>query len=265
MPDYQYESIAVQREGSLLTATFNRAENLNAFDATLHHDLEEFFGAVAHDQEVNAIILTGAGRAFSAGGDVKGMKARADNPGSTLTRSMLGPKRLIQNLLDVQQPIIAAVNGDAIGLGATVALFCDIVVANESARFADTHVKVGIVAGDGGAVIWPHLVGINKAKEYLMRGNLIRGSEAERIGLVNYALPADQVMPKARELAEELANGATWAIRWTKSSVNKILRERMNLILDTSLAYEWLSFQTEDHREAATAFVEKRRPTFSGR
>ncbi len=265
MPDYKYESILVEQVGNLLTATFNRAENLNAFDPTLHHELEIFFGEVAHDQDVNAIVLTGAGRAFSAGGDVKGMKARADNPQSTVTRSMLGPKRLIQNLLEVQQPIIAAVNGDAVGLGATVALFCDIVVMNESARIADTHVRVGIVAGDGGAVIWPHLVGVNRAKEFLMRGNFIRGSEAERIGLVNYAVPAEQVLPKARELADELANGATWAIRWTKSSVNKILRERMNLILDTSLAYEWLSFQTQDHREAATAFVEKRRPSFVGR
>ena len=151
------------------------------------------------------------------------------------------------------------------GLCSTVALFCDIVVASETPRIADTRVKVGIVAGDGGAVIWPHLVGVNRAKEYLMRGNMIRGAEAERLGLVNYAVPAEQVLPKARELAEELANGATWAIRWTKSSVNKILRERMNLILDTSLAYEWLTFQTDDHREAAQSFVEKRRPQFTGR
>lgn len=265
MAAYQFDSIKVDIEGKLLVATMNRAENLNAFDPTLHREMEEFFGEVAHDQDVNAILLTGAGRAFSAGGDVKGMKERADNPGSTITRSMLGPKRLIMNLLEVQQPIIAAVNGDAIGLGATVALFCDIVVMNESARIADTHVKVGIVAGDGGAVIWPYLIGVNKAKEFLMRGNLIKGAEAEKLGLVNYAVPADEVLPKARELAEELAGGATWAIRWTKSSVNKILRERMNLILDTSLAYEWLTFQTQDHREAATSFVEKRRPNFTGR
>ncbi|HEX2173347.1 MAG TPA: enoyl-CoA hydratase-related protein, partial [Dehalococcoidia bacterium] len=265
MTGYNYNSIKVEREGRILIATLNRPENLNAFGGDLHHEAEEFFGEVAHDQDVFAIIVTGAGRAFSAGGDVKGMKERADNPSSTITRSMLGPKRLIQNILEVPHPIITAVNGDAVGLGATVALFGDIVVMNQDARIADTHVKVGIVAGDGGAVIWPYLVGVNKAKEFLMRGNFIKGAGAERIGLVNYAVPADQVMPKARELAEELANGAPWAIRWTKSSVNKILRERLNLILDTSLAYEWLSFQTQDHREAATAFVEKRRPSFQGR
>ena len=265
MPDYNYQTILVERENKLLTATLNRPENLNAFNPTLHHELEMFFGEVAHDNDVNAILLTGAGRAFSAGGDVKGMAERANSRESTVTRSMLGPKRLIMNLLEVQQPIVAAVNGDAVGLGATVALFCDVVVASETARIADTHVKVGIVAGDGGAVIWPHLVGVNRAKEFLMRGNMIRGAEAERIGLVNYAVPAEEVMLKARELAEELANGATWAIRWTKSSVNKILRERMNLILDTSLAYEWLSFHTNDHREAAQSFVEKRKPQFTGR
>lgn len=265
MGDYQYGTIQVERDGRILLATFNQPESLNAFGPELHHDVEEFFGELAQDQEVFAAIVTGAGRAFSAGGNVKDMKARADNPGSSLTRSMIGPKRLIQNLLEVPHPIIAAVNGDAMGLGATVALFSDIVVMNQDARIADTHVKVGIVAGDGGAVIWPYLVGVNKAKEFLMRGNLLKGAEAERIGLVNYAVPAEEVLPKARALAEELASGAPWAIRWTKSSVNKILRERLNLILDTSLAYEWLSFQTQDHREAATAFVEKRKPLFQGR
>ena len=265
MPEYAYETLLIDQAGGVLTATLNRPESLNAINPTLHLELEEFFAKVAHDESVRAIILTGAGRLFSAGGDVKGMKARPEGPGLVVRRSMFVPGEIIHGLLAIPHPVIAAVNGDAVGLGATLALFCDIVVMNEAARIADTHVKVGLVAGDGGAVIWPHLIGVNKAKEFLMRGNFIKGDEAERIGLVNYAVPADQVLPKARELAEELAQGAPWAIRWTKVPVNKMLRERANLMLDTSLAYEWLTMATQDHREAATAFVEKRRPNFVGR
>jgi len=172
-------------------------------------------------------------------------------------------RRIVQNMLDVEQPIIGAINGDAVGLGATIALLCDIIVASEEARFADTHVKVGVVAGDGGAVIWPLLIGPHRAKEFLMRGNFISGAEAGRIGMVNYAVAPDQVMPKARELAQELADGPTWAIRWSKLAVNKWLKQQANLILDASLAYEMVTFTTEDHREAARAFVEKRKPNFN--
>src|SRR5207237_7007168 len=141
---------------------------------------------------------------------------------------------LVQNMLDVEQPIIGAINGDAVGLGATIALLCDVIVASEKARFADTHVRVGIVAGDGGAVIWPLLIGPARAKEFLMRGNFINGADAMKMGLVNYAVPAEQVMAKAGEIARELADGPTWAIRWTKLSVNKWLKEQVNLVLDAS-------------------------------
>jgi enoyl-CoA hydratase len=168
-------------------------------------------------------------------------------------------------MLDVEQPIIGAINGDAVGLGATIALFCDVIVASEKARFADTHVRVGIVAGDGGAVIWPVLIGPARAKEFLMRGHFINGAEAAKIGLVNYAVPPEEVLPKAREIAQELAEGPTWAIRWSKLSVNKWLKDQVNLIMDASLAYEMLTFNTEDHKEAARAFVEKRKPKYQGR
>ncbi|MCH7511987.1 MAG: hypothetical protein IIB19_06455, partial [Chloroflexi bacterium] len=130
---------------------------------------------------------------------------------------------------------------------------------------ADTHVRLGLVAGDGGAVIWPLLVGVHRAKQYLLTGDFVSAEEAERIGLVNQVVPAEELMPTARALAERLANGPTWAMRWTKASINKLIRERMNLILDTSLAFEALSTTTEDHREAARAFMEKRDPHYTGR
>jgi enoyl-CoA hydratase len=270
--DYgEYEFLNVAVADRIATITINRPDRLNAVHNALHHELEQIWLDVRADQDVNAIILTGAGRAFCAGGDVKGMaegtlSGAAPKKGKGRSRGPIAAsngRRVIENMLDVEQPIIGAINGDAIGLGATLALLCDITVASEKARFADTHVKVGIVAGDGGAVIWPLLVGPHRAKEFLMRGNFISGAEAGRIGMVNYAVGPEEVMSKARELARELADGPTWAIRWSKLAVNKWLKQQANLILDASLAYEMMTFNTKDHQEAVKAFVEKRKPNFA--
>jgi enoyl-CoA hydratase len=268
MTDYSaFETILIEKQDKILTATLNRPDRLNAVNGTMHDELERLFGMLNDDHDVNAVIVTGAGRAFCAGGDIGGGtvgEARDDavNPAPRFVR---GPRRLVLNMLEVEAPIVVAMNGDAIGLGATLALLGDIIVASDTARIGDTHVRVGLVAGDGGAVIWPLLVGVHRAKEYLMTGNLMPAAEAERIGLVNYVVPADDLMPKAKEFADRLATGATWAIRWTKASINKLIRERANLILDTSLSLEALSSHTDDHREAATAFTEKRKPKFTGR
>ena len=175
---------------------------------------------------------------------------------------MADGRRVIENLLDVEQPIVAALNGDALGFAANVALLCDVTVASETAKLADTHVALGAVAGDGGAVIWPLLIGPNRAKEFLMLGDSLTGAEAARIGLVNYAVPTEEVLPKARELAQRLADGPTWAIRWSKLAVNKWLKQQANLILDPSPAYEMMTFNTKHHQEAVKSFVEKRKPNF---
>jgi enoyl-CoA hydratase len=269
MVDYsRYQSLLIEKSNKVATVTLNRPERLNAVNDVMHRELEELFGDINHDTEINAIILTGAGRAFCAGGDITGFASGGGSddapPGVSPTFSR-GPRRLILNLLEVEAPIVVALNGAAVGVGATIALLGDVIIASEAARIADTHARVGLVAGDGGAVIWPLLVGVHRAKEYLMTGDFIDAATAERIGLVNHVVPADELMPKARELAERLANGATWAIRWTKASVNKTIRDRLNLILDTSLAFEALSSGTEDHREATRAFIEKRQPEFKGR
>jgi enoyl-CoA hydratase len=263
--DYsRYELIKVNLDGKVAIFTLNRPEALNAISPQLHTELEDIFADVAQDNDVNAVVLTGAGRAFCSGGDVKGMDTRQfDDPIKSRT-PLRYAKRLIHNILEVEQPIIAAVNGHAVGLGATIALFCDIIIASENARFGDPHVKVGLVAGDGGSIIWPLLCGLARAKEYLMTGDLISATEAERIGLVNHVVPHDEVMPKAMEVAHRLANGQTKAIRWTKLACNKRLHEDVNLVLDTSLATETISMLTEDHKEAARAFVEKRAPKFKG-
>jgi enoyl-CoA hydratase len=268
MTDYsRYECIKVEKADKLATVTLNRPDSLNAVNPQLHHELEHIWLDLAEDSEVNAILLTGAGRAFCAGGDVKGMASRSGGSGERRGAgiSPAGGRRVVERMLDVEQPIIGAINGDAVGLGATIALFCDVIVASEKARFGDPHVRVGIVAGDGGAIIWPALIGPARAKEFLMRGHLVNGADAAKMGLVNYAVPPEQVLTKAREIAQELAEGPTWAIRWSKLSVNKWLKDQVNLILDASLAYEMVTFTTEDHKEAARAFVEKRKPKYQGR
>ena len=261
--DYRrYELIKVEKEGKVAILTLNRPEALNAINTQLHTELEDIFADVTRDDEVNAVVLTGAGKAFSAGGDVKGM---GTSPAERLKRSPLSyAKRLIHNLVEVEQPIIAAVNGHAIGLGATIALFCDTIIASEQAKIGDPHVRVGLVAGDGGAVIWPLLCGLARAKEYLMTGDLLTATEAERIGLINHVVTTDEVMPKVMELAQRLANGPTKAIRWTKLACNKRLRDEVNLVLEAGLAVETISMFTEDHKEATQAFVEKRSPEFKG-
>jgi enoyl-CoA hydratase/carnithine racemase len=268
--DYSdYEFLKIETINRVATLTLNRPDALNAITSRMHHELEQIWIDLRGDRDVNAILLTGSGRAFCAGGDVKGMASGTlVNAAKSTDRFDRGPiaafngRRIVENMLDVEQPIIGAINGDAVGLGATLALLCDITVVSERARFADTHVKVGVVAGDGGAVIWPLLIGPHRAKEFLMRGNFISGADAGRIGMVNYAVAPDLVMPRARELAQELADGPTWAIRWSKLSVNKWLKQQANLILDASLAYEMMTFKTEDHKEAVKAFVEKRKPNF---
>jgi enoyl-CoA hydratase/carnithine racemase len=268
MTDYaSYKCLKVEVAGKLATVTFNRPEAHHAMNQEFIAELRGIWFDLAEDTAVNTVLLRSSGRFFSVGGDVKAMSHR---PGGDFLKEgeMADPargRRLVFNLLELDKPIVCAIQGDAIGLAATIALLCDITVASEAARIGDPHARIGLVAGDGGAAIWPLLVGISRAKEFLMRGSLIKGKDAERIGLVNYALPAEQVLPKATEIAQELADGATWAIRWTKLSVNRILKQNMHMILDASMALEHETMHMEDHREATKAFAEKRKPSFTGR
>ncbi len=264
MVDYSgYEYLKIEVANRVATVTINRPQQLNAVNAALHHEFEQIWLELAEDRDVNAILLTGAGKAFSVGGDITSRDKPTKNKGRGGRRIVMADgRRVNENMLDVEQPIVAAINGDALGFAANVALLCDITVAAETAKLADTHVALGAVAGDGGAVIWPLLIGPNRAKEYLMLGDSMTGADAARIGLVNYAVPTEQVLPKAREFAQRLADGPTWAIRWSKLAVNKWLKQQANLIMDTGLAYEALTLTTQDHKEAVKALVEKRKPNF---
>jgi enoyl-CoA hydratase len=261
--DYQgYETLHVQRSGKVLSVVLNRPERLNAVNGRMHSELARIFAEIAQDSETNSIVLTGAGSAFCVGGDIDWFAHVTEAEIQLLFRE---GRKIILDFLEIEQPVIAAVNGAATGLGATLALFSDIIIASEKAKIGDPHVRVGLVAGDGGAIIWPWLVGMARAKEYLLTGDVLTGAEAAAIGLVNRAMPAAEVVPQARALAERLASGPTMAIRGTKASLNKILRDAVNAVLDTSLAREQSCFQSSDHREAVQAFIEKRQPIFTGR
>jgi enoyl-CoA hydratase/carnithine racemase len=241
--------------------TLDRPDKRNAIDYRLHEGLESALPELGVDPDVGAIVLTGAGSAFCAGGDLVGSRP-PDREGPLHT---FRNRDLNWAIARCEAPLIAAVNGTAAGLGATLALMCDVIFMADTAKIGDTHPAVALVAGDGGQAIWPLLVGPHRAKEYLMAGELISAAEAERIGLVNHVVPAAEVMPRALAYARKLADGAQCAIRWTKLAVNKLILQQLNLTLEVGLATELMSVKTEDAQEAFAAFREKRKPMFRGR
>ena len=255
--------------GRIVTLTLNRPERLNAVNGDFHAELVDVFVDLGNDYETDVIILTGAGKAFCAGGDVKDMLSEKEPFGGgrdidPLVVMGAEARRLCRNMLDVEQPIIAAVNGDAFGLGASMALCCDIVVVAEDASLGGHACHRRLGGGDGGAVMWPLLVGPLRAKEFLMRGSRISGRDAASMGMVNYALPRDEVLPKAQALAAELAAGAPLAIRWTKYAVNKWLKDVYERCFDVSIAHEMLTMRSSDHKEGLAALLERRPPRFTG-
>ena len=261
----KYNQFQASYQGRVLILTMNRPDELNAVNKDMHDELGTIFYDAQLDDDADVIVLTGAGRAFSAGGDLAMMKRVADGSDEPMLR-LVDAKRIVFSLLDLEKPIIAAVNGHAMGLGATIALFCDTIFMSSEAKIGDPHVKVGVVAGDGGCVIWPQLIGYAKAKEYLMTGDPINADAAERMGLVNHVTAPAQTLDMAAAFAQRLADGPSAAIRWTKVSANIGLKQLAHSIMDASLAYEWLTFKAaNDHREAVTAFLEKREPNFTDR
>lgn len=254
-------NLRVEIEDRVATLTLDRPEKRNAIDLALHSGLEHALTELSYDPGVGAIVLTGAGPAFCAGGDLKGFY-----PEDHIFRNAMRSRRINWAFLHCETPLVAAINGAAAGLGATLALLCDVTFMADTARIGDTHVTAGLTAGDGGQVIWPLLVGPHRAKEYLMAGELIPASEAERIGLVNHVVPADALMESALAYAGKLARGAQSAIRWTKMAINKGIEQQQVLSLDFGLATEFMCSEgTDDIHEARRAFEEKRPPNFKGR
>jgi enoyl-CoA hydratase len=263
--DYQQfadeHHLLIEIEDRVAIVRLNRPEKRNAVNFALHEGLEKLWRPLGRDPDVGAIVITGEGKAFCAGGDMVGFYPSEPGPFDKLR----GPRNLVLEMVNCEAPVVAAINGVAAGLGATIALLADIVYMADEARIGDTHVKMGLVAGDGGAVIWPLLVGLHRAKELLMGGDLVSGVVAAEMGLVNYSVPEADLLDRAMAHARKLADGPAVAIRWTKMTLNQHLRNSINLTLDAGLAVEMLSVETEDAKEAGQAFAEKRDPNFRGR
>lgn len=256
-----YETIALERKGRLLTIILNRPDVLNAVDEQMHRDLEEVFAFAAEDAGSDVLVLTGAGRAFSAGGDLAYLAETAKQP-ARFDVDVRRAKRIVYTLLELEKPLICKLNGHTVGLGATIALLCDVVFAADGAKIGDPHVSVGLVAGDGGAFIWPQRIGYALAKEYLLTGELVPALKAEQIGLINRCVPAAELDAAVENFCQRLLNGSTNAIRWTKVTINLELKRIAHAVMDAGIAYEAVTIRSADHQEAVDALQNKRAPVF---
>ena len=258
----RFEHLRVESDGDVTVVTIDRPP-LNAIDGTLHADLCRLVGWLRDEPPARTVVLTGAGDHFSAGGDFAWFSELEDL--EALEELRRAGKQLIWDLLDVEVPVIAAVNGPAMGLAATLVLLCDAVFMAEEASIGDPHVRVGIVAGDGGTAIWPLAVGPALAKRYLLTGDAVSATEALRLGLATHVVAASELREEAVAFARRLAAGAPLAIRYTKLAVNKWVKEALNVAFDVATAYEVVTMQSVDHREALAAWRERRPPRFEGR
>ncbi|HJV84984.1 MAG TPA: enoyl-CoA hydratase-related protein [Noviherbaspirillum sp.] len=261
--EYQhYKRLKIEQADGVLTVALSQPERRNAMDEIMHREIPELWRQISQDRSVRVVILKGdpEGKAFCAGGDLKWVSEAAQS-GERYEEILRDGVDIVRGVAQLPQPVITMINGSAIGVGASLALFGDIVFADEAAVIADPHVSVGVVAGDGGAIIWPLLVGPNRAKEFLMTGDPLTGAQAERIGLVNHAVPAGELQERVENMARRLANGPRLAIELTKRSVNIQVNTLVNHILHASLALEGLTFRTQDHHTAVNAFLSRSRPS----
>ncbi len=259
LASYQHLKLERQPNGVLLI-TLNRPDVLNAAHEEMHAELAQIWADVSKDPDTKVAVVTGAGRAFSAGGDL-GMVERQIGNYDLVTSMLKEMSDLVYNMANCEKPIVSAINGVAVGAGLVVALLADISICARDARLGDGHVRLGVAAGDHAAIIWPLLCGLAKAKYYLLTGEMVTGEEAERIGLVSKALPREEVLAEAMRVADNLAAGPQLAIRLTKRALNGWIRNA-GPIFDQSAAYEMLTFLGEDIKEGLASLREKRAPQF---
>jgi enoyl-CoA hydratase len=261
-PYAAFPSLRFERPSPGILQVILDGPGLNAVDAAMHRELADVWLAVDRDPEVRVAVLSGAGRAFSAGGSFELIDGIIDDF-ETRTRVMREARDIVLNVIDCSKPIVSAIHGPAVGAGLVVALLADVSVAARTARIIDGHTRLGVAAGDHAAICWPLLCGMAKAKYHLLTCRPLTGEEAERIGLVSLCVDDDQVLEAALEVAGELADGAQSAIRWTKHTLNHWYRQ-LGPVFDASLAYEFYGFGGPDAAEGLAAHREKRAPRFSG-
>ncbi|MBK5920637.1 enoyl-CoA hydratase [Rhodothalassium salexigens] len=258
-----YQRLRFDRAGRVLTVTIDTPGAMNPVDGRLHHELAALFPDLGADADSDVVVLTGAEPGFCAGGDMAWFQSMIDEP-ARFRAIAADAKRIILGALEMEKPLVCRMNGPAAGLGASLALLCDIIVADETASIGDPHVKMGLVAGDGGAVLWPQIIGYPRAKELLLTGDMVAAPRAAEIGLINDAVPAAALDHRVDALTAKLVGGARWAQRWTKAAINLPLRDLANRISEAAIAYEMITQASPDHGEAVAAFGDRRPPRFTG-
>ena len=274
MADYSvFPELTVEREGEdgeIFVVSINRPDRMNAVDPETHRQIGRIWHMLDRDHDCRVIVFTGKGRAFCAGMDYKRAldKPPAKGEGPIKYRSLRarpGASKILDNMMEVEKPIVCMINGPALGMGLILALMCDITVASNDAKLGDTHINIGVTPGDGGVLLLPMLVGMNRAKELLLTGDIITGAQAAQMGVVNHAVPPEELREYTLNLAAKLASKAPYAMRTAKASLNMIMRRRALDVMDVSHLYEQLAMRTEDHHEGVRAMAEKREPKFIGR
>jgi enoyl-CoA hydratase len=246
------EEVAVEADGGIRTVVMNRPGELNAINQDLHWALANVWRQLSADRQARVVILTGAGRAFSAGGDLDWITSFLDDPAGRY-ESLREGAQIIEEMIRFPLPVIAAVNGPAIGLGCSMAVLCDVVLISEKAHLADPHVSVGLVAGDGGAAFWPLLTSILKTREYLYTGDRIPAATAVELGLATRSAPPDELLPEARRLAERIAEQPPEAVQGTKRILNMHLSQALSGPMQAGFAAEEITMTTDEHRRRLLA------------
>jgi len=244
----------------VLRVTLNRPERLNATDDVLHRELVEVWRDIDGDTSINAVILTGAGKAFSAGGDFE-MVEKIINDFDARAKLWKEARDIVYNVINCSKPIVSAIRGPAVGAGLVAGILADVSIVAKKARIIDGHTRLGVAAGDHSVIVWPLLCGMAKAKYYLLLCDAVTGEEAERIGLVSLAVEDEELDAKAVEIASRLAEGAQSAIRWTKYALNNWFR-MAGPSFDASLALEFMGFSGPEVKEGLASHKEKRAPKF---
>ena len=262
MGDQQHILFSIKDHVASLS--LNRPDTLNAIDEDMHRELVEILLSIRGNHDIRVVLLAARGKAFSAGGDLNEIQTLHDDADKRNRMLDIGI-RLIEALIDLPVPVVVALHGHAIGLGASIALACDIIVASRNAKLADTHVKVGLVAGDGGCLIWPMSMGLNRAKRYLLTGKMLPAEQAYEFGLVTDLVDSpEEVLPLAAGIAQEIAALSPLAVQGTKKALNQLTKARANEVFPIGMAYERASIGSDDVLEALAGFREKRKPEFKG-
>jgi enoyl-CoA hydratase len=262
LTDYdRFEHLSFERrDDGVVVVTLNRPDVLNAANVRMHQEMGAVWAVIDADADARVAVVTGAGRAFSAGGDLEMIEEMITDYDALLAQ-WRDARAVVERMLDAEKPIVSAINGVAVGAGLAVALLADVSVMGRSARLSDGHARLGVAAGDHAALLWPLLCGMAKAKYYLLTADFVDGPEAERIGLVTRCVDDGDVLPEALAIAGRLAAGSSTAVQWTKRVMNGWLRQALP-VFGESVALEMLGFLGPDAREGLAAVRERRSPVF---